>query len=92
VICGSVDPPAPFTDTSAMHDCIVIDPRICHGKPVIRGTRMPVSLIVGSLAGGMSFEEVEREYSLTRDDIRAALKFASELVDQEQHHPLAPAR
>ena len=74
-----------------MNERIVIDPRICHGKPIIRGTRMPVSLVVGSLAGGMSFEEVEQEYGLTRDDIRAALKFAGELVDQEQHHPLAPA-
>ena len=73
-----------------MNDRIVIDPRICHGKPVIRGTRMPVSLVVGSLAGGMSFEEVEREYGLTRENIQAALKFAGDLVDQEQHHPLAP--
>ncbi len=71
-----------------MNDQIVIDPKICHGKPVIRGTRMPVSLIVGSLAGGMGFDEVELEYSLTRAQIRAALKFASELVDQEEHHPL----
>ena len=74
-----------------MNDRIVIDPRICHGKPLIRGTRMPVSLVVGSLAGGMSFEEIEREYGLSRDDIRAALKFAGELVDQEGHHPLASA-
>ena len=73
-----------------MNDRIVIDPGICHGKPTIRGTRMPVSLVVGSLAGGMSFEEIESEYSLTREDIQAALRFASELVDQEQHHPLAP--
>jgi uncharacterized protein (DUF433 family) len=71
-----------------MNDQIVIDPKICHGKPVVRGTRMPVSLIVGSLAGGMGFEEVEREYTLTRDQIRAALKFAGELVDQEEHHSL----
>ncbi len=74
-----------------MNDQIVIDPRICHGKPVIRGTRMPVSLIVGSLAGGMTFEEVEKEYGVTQMGIRAALKFAGELVDQEEHHPLAPA-
>lgn len=74
-----------------MNDRIIIDPRVCHGKPVIRGTRMPVALVVGSLAGGMGFEDVEREYGLTREDIRAALKFAGELVDQEQHHPLAPA-
>jgi uncharacterized protein (DUF433 family) len=73
---------------NSMKDQILIDPKICHGKPVIRGTRAPVSLVVGSLAGGMSFEEVEREYNLTRDQIRAALKFAGELVDQEQHHPL----
>ena len=56
-----------------MNDRIVIDMEVCHGKPVIRGTRMPVALVVGSLAGGMSFEEIEREYNLTRDDIRAAL-------------------
>ena len=66
----------------------MVDPNMCHGKPVIRGTRTPVAIVVGSLAGGMSFEEVQREYDLTVEDIRAALRFASELVDQEQHHPL----
>ena len=40
-----------------MNDRIVIDPKIQHGKPVIRGTRMPVARIVGGLAGGMTFEE-----------------------------------
>ena len=53
---------------------------------------MTVAQVVGSLAGGMSFEEVEREYDLSRDDIRAALRFAGELVEQEEHHPLTPAR
>jgi uncharacterized protein (DUF433 family) len=72
----------------AMNDQIVIDPKVCHGKPVLRGTRMPVSLVVGSLAGGMDFDDVEREYGLTRAQIRAALKFAGELVEQEEHHPL----
>ncbi len=71
-----------------MNERIAIDPRICHGKPVIRGTRVPVAVIVGSLAGGMTFEEVAREYGLTVADIRAALKFASELIEEEQHHPL----
>jgi uncharacterized protein (DUF433 family) len=73
---------------ASMSNRIVIDPRICHGKPVIRGTRTPVAIVVGSLAGGMSFEDVQREYELTIEDIRAALKFAGELVEQEQHHPL----
>lgn len=71
-----------------MEDRVVIDPKVCHGKPVIRGTRTPVALVVGSLAGGMSFEDVQREYDLTIEDIRAALRFAGELLDQEQHHPL----
>jgi uncharacterized protein (DUF433 family) len=71
-----------------MEDRVVIDPKICHGKPVIRGTRTPVALVVGSLAGGMSFEDVQREYDLTIEDVRAALRFAGELLDQEQHHPL----
>ena len=56
-----------------MEKQIVIDPDICHGKPVIRGTRMPVALVIGSLAGGMSFDEIQREYDLTAEDIRAAL-------------------
>lgn len=67
---------------------ITIDPRICHGKPVLEGTRVPVSIVVGSLAGGMSFEDIEREYDLTAVQIRAALRFANELVEQEQHHAL----
>jgi uncharacterized protein (DUF433 family) len=62
-------------------DRIVIDPSVCQGKPVIRGTRMPVTLVVGSLAGGMSFEEVQREYDLRAEDIRAALKFLGDLAE-----------
>jgi uncharacterized protein (DUF433 family) len=71
-----------------MNDRITIDPRVCHGKPVIRGTRVPVTIVVGSVAGGMTFAEIEQEYGLTADDIRAALEFANELVEREQHHPL----
>lgn len=67
---------------------IIIDPNICHGKPVIRGTRVPVTVVIGSLAGGMSFEEIQREYDVTDGDIRAALKFVAELAEQESFHPL----
>jgi uncharacterized protein (DUF433 family) len=70
------------------HNRIVIAPAICYGKPVIRGTRMPVTLVIGSLAGGMTFEDVQREYDLTVEDIRAALKFVGELAGQESFHPL----
>ena len=71
-----------------MNDRIVIDPRIQHGKPVIRGTRVPVARIVGGLAGGMSFEDLQKEYDITAEDIRAALQFAGRLVDEEEFHLL----
>ena len=87
VVCLQ-DGAASHSLSTSMNDRIVIDPKICHGKPAIRGTRTPVAIVVGSLAGGMSFEDVQREYDLTIEDIRAALKFAGELVEQEQHHPL----
>ena len=67
---------------------IVIDPGICHGKPVIRGTRLPVSLVIGSLAGGMTYEELGQEYDLTVEDIRAALQFVVGLADGESYHSL----
>jgi uncharacterized protein (DUF433 family) len=71
-----------------MHERVVIDPEIQHGKPVIRGTRVPVARILGGLAGGMSFEDLCREYNLTVADIRAAIQYAEQLVEQETHHPL----
>lgn len=77
--------------TMAVTNRIVLDPAIHHGKPVIRGTRVPVTTVVGSLAGGMTFEEVQREYDLSVDDIRAALRFVAELADQESFHPLPAA-
>jgi uncharacterized protein (DUF433 family) len=74
-----------------MNNRIVIDPAIHHGKPVIRGTRVPVARILGSLAGGMNFQDICREYDVTDDDVRAAVKYAEELVEQETHHPLPAA-
>jgi uncharacterized protein (DUF433 family) len=71
-----------------MNERITIDPEVQHGKPVIRGTRVPVARILGGLAGGMTFEEIGREYDVTAADIRAALQYAEELVEQEAHHPL----
>jgi uncharacterized protein (DUF433 family) len=55
-------------------DRITIDKKIMHGKPVIEGTRVPVEVIIGSLAGGMSFAEVEQEYGITKEDILACFQ------------------
>jgi uncharacterized protein (DUF433 family) len=71
-----------------MEDRIVIDPAVCHGKPVIRGTRVPVTIIVGSVAAGMTSADIQREYEVTEEDIRAALHFANSLVEREEYHPL----
>jgi len=68
---------------------IELDPRKCHGRPVIRGTRVPVAIITGSLAGGMSIETVAREYDITVEDIQAALAYVTALIDNEMHFPLA---
>lgn len=71
-----------------MNERIVIDPEIQHGKPVIRGTRLPITRIVGGLAGGMSKEEIMKEYEVTEEDIEAALSYAAELIESEEFHPL----
>ena len=71
-----------------MNERILIDPEIQHGKPVILGTRVPVARILGGLADRMTFDEICREYEVTVEDIRAAITYAEELVEQETHHPL----
>ena len=71
-----------------MHDRIEIDPQIQHGRPVIKGTRVPVVRILGELAEGMSREEIASQYRITLDDVIAAIAYAAELVEEEQHHPL----
>lgn len=63
---------------------IITDKAILHGEPVIEGTRVGVSVVLGSLADGMSIEEVKREYDLTDEDIRAALKYAAELITEDE--------
>ena len=71
-----------------MNERIVIDPKICHGKPVIRGTRTPIAVILNALAGGDSFETLRKEYDLTDDDIRACIAFAASEIDQISYHPV----
>ena len=71
-----------------MRERISIDATVQHGKPVIRGTRVPVVRLIGGLAGGMTIEQVADEYGVTETDVRAALTYASELIEQEEHHSL----
>ena len=60
---------------------ISVNPRVCHGKACIRGTRIMVSVILDNVAGGISNEEILEDYpTLTPEDIRAALAYAAELA------------
>ncbi len=53
---------------------ISIDPQICHGKPCIKGTRIPVFVLLDALATGMTHQEIIEEYPpVTEEDIQAAL-------------------
>lgn len=62
---------------------ITINPKVRFGKPVIKGTRVPVDLIVGKIAGGMTMEAVEDQYGLKRQDVMAALRYAAQTVRAE---------
>lgn len=53
------------------------------GKPVIAGTRIPVDLIVGKIAGGMTIEELVEEYDLKKQQVLAALRYAATIVTHE---------
>ena len=68
---------------------IVIDPAIHHGEPCIKGTRVPVSVIVGSIAEGDTSEQILEAWpQLTREDVKAALKFAAQAVNNGDFVPL----
>ena len=74
-----------------MNPRIVINPDIQHGKPVIKGTRVPVTRIIGGFAGGMTKEEIMKEYGITEKDIWSALDYAGKLIEEEEFHPLRKA-
>jgi len=62
---------------------ITVDPQIRFGKPVIEGTRVPVSVVVGAVAAGDSWREIAQEYGIAEEDIRAALAYAANRLEEE---------
>ena len=68
---------------------IVINDKIMHGEPIIKGTRLTVQYIIGLLAEGASVEEILEEYKgLKKEDIEACLLFASESLEDTTFMPL----
>jgi uncharacterized protein (DUF433 family) len=68
---------------------ISIDPKVCHGKACIRGTRVTVSVILDYLKAAEPVDEILRQYpTLERADVRAALAYAAWLAHEEEELPL----
>ncbi len=64
-------------------DRITVDPDMCHGRACIKGTRIMVSVVLDNLAAGVSEDEILKSYpSLRKDDIRAAIAYASALAKE----------
>jgi uncharacterized protein (DUF433 family) len=69
---------------TAWRDLVASTPAVMHGQVCIRGTRIPVSLILGSLADGMIADEIVADYpTLTPEAINAALAYAAALASEE---------
>ena len=73
-----------------MTERIIIDKKILAGKPVIRGTRISVEFILELMASGMTVADILKEYSqLTREDVLAALAYASNVLRNEEIYAFA---
>ncbi|MEM6648513.1 MAG: DUF433 domain-containing protein [Bacteroidota bacterium] len=65
------------------HDYISTDPQVCHGKACIRGTRVPVSVVLDNLAAGLSAKDIRESYPSVSDEaIRAVLAYAADLASE----------
>lgn len=70
--------------TPNWRDRIASDPAICHGRAGIRGTRVPVAVILDNIAEGMSDAEILSSYpSLSPEDLRASISYAAELARED---------
>lgn len=65
---------------------IVIDNKVRHGKAVIQGTRVTVDEVLGMLEAGMTYEEIEKEYGLKKEEVIAVIKYAASLMRGEEVH------
>ena len=74
--------------TAQQADLIVTDPDVVHGQARVRGTRIPVSVVLDCLAAGLNEDEILRQYpTLTSDGVRAAAAYGAVLA-REENHPL----
>ena len=71
---------------------VMMDPAVRFGRPVIKGTRVDVATLLGQLAAGASVEEVAKDYGLTTHQMRAALRYAAEVIERKRRDRLVQRR
>ena len=69
-------------------DRIEVDPKRCHGKPVIAGSRVMVRTVLGALSAGDLPERIAQAYDISVEDVRAAVRFANQLVADWDYLPV----
>jgi uncharacterized protein (DUF433 family) len=63
---------------------IAVDPAVRFGRPVVQGTRVPIDVVLGQLAAGLTVEQVAAEYAIEREDVLAVLAYAARTMASEQ--------
>ena len=71
-------------------DRIVIDAKICAGKPCIKGTRLSVDFILELLSSGWSYDQIQKEYEIEIEDILGVLQYAHQIVRDEEIFQISP--
>ncbi len=75
-----------------MEERIIVDPKVLVGKPVVKGTRIPVYLILNLLARGKKTEDILKDYpELTKEDVMAAIAYAASHMKYEEVRPMEAA-
>lgn len=67
---------------------VIVDEKVRHGKPIVEGTRITVDEVLDMLEAGMTYEEIKKEYGLTKEQILAVIKYTSSLVRGEEVHKI----
>lgn len=67
---------------------IIVDEKIRHGKPILKGTRITVDEVLGMLESGMTYEEIQNEYGLNKEQVLTVIRYAASLIHGEEVHPV----
>lgn len=89
VVVAAHERQAEMAEVREIYPGVTVDTELMHGTPVLTGTRVPVSVVLGHLAAGDSIETVMQEYALTAEHLRAAFGYASQIIGAEQVYPVA---